>query len=114
MRPTGVGRSRGELPGLAAERTALAWDRTAVALLVNVALLLVRDLRGTGSWTLVPGVLALLVMLAVAVLGRRRARRLGDHDLRGRAADRELVAVGVGVIAVGVAVLAVLVLGTGG
>ena len=65
-----------ERPGRSAERTVLAWDRTALALLGNGALLLVRDLRGIGPFVVVPAVLAMAAAVTVAVLGRRRAARL--------------------------------------
>lgn len=105
----GIGGPRGELPGLQTERTVLAWDRTAFGLLTNGALLLVHHLRETGTAAVAPAGWALLVMVAVAVIGRRRARQLRDGD-RGAAAGRELVAVGAGVLVLGVGVLVVLVL----
>jgi uncharacterized membrane protein YidH (DUF202 family) len=83
----------------------LAWDRTAAALLINGALLIVRHLRSTGTGALVPAVLALVVILGVAVLGRRRARQLRAGDGRGPAAVWELVSVVAGVVAVGVLVV---------
>lgn len=71
-----VRRSRSDLPGLQAERTTLAWERTALALLANAVLLLLRHLRDMG-WPAVPVSAAGIVLaVACAVLGRRRGRRI--------------------------------------
>lgn len=74
-------------PGLAAERTALAWRRTAVSAMVVAALFL--NHAATGGWR--PGVIAPLgaavTMAAVAgvCLLRNRDLRAGRHG-HGRAA----------------------------
>ncbi|GAA3236552.1 hypothetical protein GCM10017691_34920 [Pseudonocardia petroleophila] len=63
-------------PGLAPERTALAWERTALAMLTGGALLAVRHLGDPGSGALVLAVLGVVLALLLAGIGRRRARRL--------------------------------------
>lgn len=93
---------------LAAERTVLAWDRTALALLGNGALLLVRDVRTTGPLALAAAAVALVAALVVAVLGRRRARSLSRPESTTSAAVRPLTVAGGAVTAVGVAVVVVL------
>lgn len=71
---------------LAAERTALAWTRTGLAVLVNGGLLLVRTLSGRGSPASAVLVVAALLVAGVAVvLGRRRSRALRTgHPPAGR------------------------------
>jgi uncharacterized membrane protein YidH (DUF202 family) len=73
-------------PTLAAERTALAWTRTGLAVLVNGGLLLLRTLSGRGSVATAVLVVASLVVAGVAVvLGRRRSRVLRTgHPPAGR------------------------------
>ena len=69
--------------GLAAERTALAWQRTSLALAVNGGLLLVRSPLGGTAGAAVAGA-AFLLAGWVAVLASRRRRSL-ERDA-GRAA----------------------------
>ena len=73
-------------PALQAERTALAWERTALAALASGVLLVLRHLGAPGSGALVLGVLGLALALLVAVLGARRSRGvLADPAAPGRA-----------------------------
>ncbi len=62
--------------GLPGERTSLAWDRTALALLGESALLLVRDRDGTGP-VLAAAALVLALVAAGVARGRDRALRSG-------------------------------------
>jgi putative membrane protein len=98
---------RQDVPGLQAERTGLSWERTALALLGNAALLLVRSLGGIGREALLPGVVALVSALAVAALGSCRSRQIGRGDAR--PAARTVYATGGMVVLVGVAALLTLI-----
>lgn len=63
-------------PGLQPERTALSWDRTAIGLLANGALLVFRS-NHTGQIVLyVAAGFALLATLTCALLSRQRHRRI--------------------------------------
>lgn len=63
--------------GLQAERTALAWSRTSLALVANGVLVLVRHLGDEGlALGLVLAVAAFALAVATALLGRRRSRAL--------------------------------------
>lgn len=68
--------------GLQAERTSLAWSRTAFAVLVNGVLLILRDLdQFTGPLRLLPAMMAIVVALVVYVVGRQRQRTLRQRPL---------------------------------
>ena len=90
-------------PPLAPERTALAWRRTAAALLV-LGLLLVRValVEGGGVVAVVAGSVAVVIAFAVVVTP-------AQHPDRGRPADGRrpgAVCVGIGALTVTVVVLA--------
>jgi putative membrane protein len=64
--------TRAGLPGLPAQRTLLAWERTALGLLANAALLLSR----TDPARLTPAAAALVLAVIAAVIGPRRCRQI--------------------------------------
>ncbi|UZJ23410.1 DUF202 domain-containing protein [Rhodococcus antarcticus] len=75
-------------PTLPAERTALAWSRTSLALLGNGALVLLRHLHVDGRPVeVVLAALAVALAVAVALVGRHRNRLLlrGDTPTVSRA-----------------------------
>ncbi|MGF6880840.1 uncharacterized membrane protein YidH (DUF202 family) [Nocardia sp. GAS34] len=68
--------------GLQAERTSLAWSRTAFAVLANGVLLLLRDLYPfTGPLRLLPALMAVVVALVTYAVGRQRQRTLRQRPL---------------------------------
>jgi len=78
---------RRHLAGLPGERTLLAWDRTALALLANAALLILRDGVDTHPLGLAAATLATVLAAMCAVLARTRA-----HALARRGAQTSLPA----------------------
>jgi putative membrane protein len=98
-----------ELPGLQAERTLLSWDRTALGLLGNGALLMLRDVQPLGAARLVPAAAALLLAVLCALAGRRRTKRIGRPTATVAAPTLEVVVLGATVTVLGLAVIGVLV-----
>jgi uncharacterized membrane protein YidH (DUF202 family) len=62
--------------GLQPERTALAWSRTGLALLVNALVVLRSGWTSGQRWVLALGALLLLAAAATVLVGRWRARVL--------------------------------------
>ncbi|MCW2590813.1 MAG: hypothetical protein JWQ86_3240 [Mycobacterium sp.] len=86
--------------GLAAERTALAWTRTLLAVLANGALLMARSNHGyNGSIRLFAVGLAVTLALTTCLIGRRRQRTLAHRPLPQRITPRhEVYLVGISVL----------------
>jgi len=86
--------------GLAAERTALAWTRTLLAVLANGALLMARSNHGYhGSIRLFAVGLAVTLALITCLIGRRRQRTLAHRPLPQRITPRrEVYLVGISVL----------------
>jgi hypothetical protein len=93
--------------GLQAERTVIAWTRTAAAAAANGALLVPRLLRDRAD-PAAYGVLALGLALALLafVVGRRRRRALLGPPPARPAPLRSLVALAAGIALLGAAVVA--------
>lgn len=78
--------------GLQAERTALSWTRTSVAVLANGVLLMLKDLHSySGSLRLVPVGLAVTVAISTHLIGMGRQRTLGRRPLPQRITPRREV-----------------------
>jgi uncharacterized membrane protein YidH (DUF202 family) len=86
--------------GLAAERTALAWTRTLLAVLANGALLMVSDSHGYNvSIRLFAVGLAVTLALYTCLIGRRRQRTLAHRPLPQRITPRrEVYLVGISML----------------
>jgi uncharacterized membrane protein YidH (DUF202 family) len=100
----------GEQPGLQPERTVMAWDRTALGMLSNGALLLVRNIHTAQYEQWLPATAALGLSVACAVLARVRHRQLSctPPELIG-AARGPLTAITASVCLLGVLVIVFLI-----
>ncbi|MBA3741731.1 DUF202 domain-containing protein [Sporichthya sp.] len=105
MKLTPISGPRAQLPGWPSQRTLMAWDRTALALIAHGALLVVRDPGGGGPARFTAAALSLALALMVAVLGRLRADEIADSDKTRYAhvPTRPLLLITAGVLALGVA-----------
>ncbi|WP_252948183.1 DUF202 domain-containing protein [Mycolicibacterium smegmatis] len=103
-------RALAEDRGLQAERTALAWTRTALAIAASGVLVLLRDSHiqdDPGRLVVVAAVA--VVALGVFALGAHRRRRLLAHP-RGNGGRRYIRAAGVTILAEGLLVMIYLML----
>jgi uncharacterized membrane protein YidH (DUF202 family) len=112
--PADVNRHGPPLPGLATERTTLAWSRTALSLVANGGLLLKVAVTESGAAAVAAWVLAFGAMAAGAfawAFGMRAYRRVREHILAGRPSVRPEALRGLSTVtillAVAAAVLAV-------
>lgn len=99
--------SRSDLPGLQAERTGLAWERTAIALFGNGVLLVLRHVGSEGKIGIVVASVALLAAGVVAVLGIVRSRRISRRIGTVTRARWSIVVCGAAVLSLGAAVIAI-------
>jgi uncharacterized membrane protein YidH (DUF202 family) len=99
-----AGNSRRDLSGLPGERTLLAWDRTALGLLANAGLLVLRDAGASHPLRLVDAVVACFLAAMCGMLARTRAmaiaRRAGNHDLPGAERAVMVLAAGIGLMCI--------------
>lgn len=95
-----------EVPGLQAERTLLSWERTALGLLANGALLMLRGAGLTGPPILLPAGAALVLSVIATVIGLHRRRQIGPGTAGTVAAPSiEVPVLGAGVTIVGLLAL---------
>jgi uncharacterized membrane protein YidH (DUF202 family) len=100
-----------EAPGLQAERTLLSWERTALGLLANGALLMLRGAGLTGPPILLPAGVALVLSVIATVIGLHRHRVIGPGAAGAVAAPSiEVSVLGAGVTIVGVLTLVAILL----
>ena len=84
-------------PETQAERTTLAWTRTSFALLINGAMLTIKNLHGGGLAGLVPAMLAAAAAACTCVIALERQRTLEQRPLPARITPRRPVyIVGIG------------------
>lgn len=107
--------ARSELPGLQAERTLLAWERTALGLLANGALLMLRGTESAGIGVLIPAGGALALALLAAIIGLVRRHRIAHSLLNGSprpgtvpAPETEVLLLGAGVTALSVLAIVII------
>ena len=92
--------------GLQAERTLLSWERTALGLLANGALLMLRGTGLTGPLILFPAGAALVLSVIATVIGLHRRRQIGTGaDGTVAAPSIEVLVLGAGVTTVGLLTL---------
>ncbi len=103
MRLTPVSGPRGHLPGLPSQRTHMAWDRTALALITHGALLVVRDPAEADATRIAAAGASLALALVAAALGWLRAAEIVHSDTTKLAptARTALVILTVGVLVLG-------------
>jgi len=87
-------------PGLQAERTELAWERTAIGALATAALLALRVPAASRPVVLLAPAAALLLALALTAIGRGRRRRLTSCE-RPTAAPVAVLVAGLSTVALG-------------
>lgn len=73
------------------ERTRLAWTRTSFALLINGAMLTIKNLHGGGLASLIPALLAAGVAACTCVIALQRQRTLEQRPLPARITPRRQV-----------------------
>lgn len=103
--PVPVSGPRGSLPGWPAQRTLMAWDRTALALIAHGALLMVRQPDEAGAARIVAAILSVGLAVAAALLGRRRAVQIAASDTTRRAPvpTKALIGLAAGTLALAMA-----------